>query len=510
MKQIFTFLASITFISSTSALPYLSGVTTNLIINQISDNTNFIVVYGVGDVASQGTYQFKDIVNGIARYSNLSGNGRFVSWDPNGFDFGLDGPFAITNGSGGELYISSGVSLNQPSLLPQVFNKGAIGTAPGGTITWGTNVTPTTFPQFISVPVDVALPTVQSNYWFVRTNGNDLTATRGRMDLPAKTLRRVFTNAVAGDVVFIGGGHFTNEIGRGDVLQYPQVQFPANFVVKGAGIGVTFIDGKPTSGIWNLGNSNVISDFTATNLWIYDAIIGTITNIEIHDIEDVAQGDVIVFQNGIGGMVSIWNCRLGGNSDKIADLTPPLSAVITNTFIDVNNITIFGGSGASDSAPDGLNPNGAMTWRGGGIHVQTTSVIGAAYEEHILTNGVFGLGQGGYIFAPQLVRTNWIGGQLYTNGTSGWMEVQGVSVLTVAAVSGGARNQLWCYNKNMLGGGFGTTNQHSLQTTASTSAGTNSVSLSLWIPPGYVFAFTNQSGGSGNSATVIDGQYFLP
>lgn len=484
---------------------------TNYAVTRPLDNTNQIVVYSVGDVPSRGTYVFSQTLNGVGQFTNTLANGKTLAWDKESLDFGIDFQFAITNGSagGGDAsvrYGTTGTPLLLPALLPQTISAQNGATAPGGIITWGTNYVTNFFQEVVCTPIALPQP-FQPGKLFVSTNGSDISALRGRSDYPFGSIAAAFTNSVAGDTIIIGQGTFTNDT---DLYNLSVSQLPANVTVRGEGRGRTFVNGRINNSVWHLGNSNIIADMTLTNVWLYDGTLAVVTNLEFRNLQATAQGDVIVFQQGTMN-AHIWNCDLGGNSDKIADLTSlanPAIAYLTNSILTIENTRITGGPGAADGIPDGLNATGLMTWRGGGIHVD---VDGGEFEEHILTNGIVGWkGPGSYIFAPQQGRTNWIGGQLYTNWSSGSWEVKGVSVLTEAAVVGGAVQQLWVYNKSMAGGGLGTTNQHARQTTAATSAGTNAITLSAWIPPGYVFAFTNLSGGAGNSAIVKDGQYLIP
>jgi hypothetical protein len=475
----------------------------NVSLNKYADNTNQIVVYNVGDAASQGIYTFYMAAPGpVFQYTNNNNNGRFVAWDPAQNDW----EFAITNGTGTVLYMTTSSPLTPPSILPQTFFH-VSGSLPNGVITWGTNVTVVTktFANFqYGVP---NLAQSYGNIWYVRTNGDDTFALKGRPDRPALTLHCVFTNWTDGDIVDIGPGQFDDE----SVIGYKTPTFKPGVTLRGAGRRVTYIKGIRNLGQWNLANSNNIGGFTATNLWIYDGggkgTQGVTTNVYIHDIEDSATGDVIVFQAGTSNAI-IEHCWLDGNSDKIADLTSIAGGVtfLTNSIITIHDVWITGGPGAGGNGLNfggGNGGSGIMQVRGGGLHIDVTGMVA---EQKVLTNGNFG-----FVFAPYLLQTNFVGGQLYTNGYSVPLDVAADAVLTMnAATAGDSTLALWTYLPGTTS--VGRTNQVGFQTTASTVSFTNICGIRARIPPGYTWTFTNRSTGSGNSAAIQtqSGTLFIP
>jgi len=500
MKKFLTLIASLLFgASAFSAVPFSASDSVNV----ISDNTNQVVVYNIGDTTLRGTYTLSNAINGFVYYTNNNGNGKMVVADVLDADFGIDYKYAITNGNGTILYGISGTPLRLPAFFPQALNR-VSGIVGNGTITWGTNVTKTTVTSGGN-----------DQKWYITTNGNDITAIKGDPLHPAASLYRVATNLAAWDVVLIGPGHFTNNFGiDNSSITFPGFDFPANVTIQGSGIGVTYIDGPVSAGIspkWRLGNSNVVSDFTAANLWLYDRATvsspqGT-TNIIIHDVAMSAAGDVIVFNNTMNA--NLWNLYLDGSSDKIADLSQGAAyAYLTNSIINMNNIYLTGGGGAGGNGMNfgnGAGGNGFVQPRGGGIHVNVTGVVA---EQHVVTNAPFG----NFLFAPVTIRTNFIGGQKYTNNWSVDVRASATVSNVIANAAGASRTAAWSYPQAGSAGIAGTTNfagdYH--QAMGATVAFTNLVPIFIDWRIGQVLAFTNQSSGVGNDSQVINGQIYIP
>lgn len=103
------------------------------------------------------------------------------------------------------------------------------------------------------------------------------------------------------------------------------------------------------------------------------------------------------------------------------------------------------------------------------------------------------------------IQTNFISGQLYTNGYNRPVQALANIGITTAAVTGDAGMALWIIS----GVGRGTTNYESISTTVAVSLAMSYTNqLSGFIPTNAIYAFTNISSGAGNSATLIGGQIY--
>lgn len=491
MKKFLTILSSLFLgFSAFGAIPFSATDAPTVAI----DDTNHVVVYSIGYTNGRGIYTFDRYRagDGFSYYTNSAG--VTIQYDASNLDF----YFQLTNGAGVSWYLSSGSIIAQPRILPQTFVHQTGAATPDGIITWGTN--------YMKVTNTAAL---YGSIWYVATNGSDASAQKGNPLLPARTLHRVFTNVSAGDTVFAAPGHYTNDMGGAlSTGQYPEISLPNNFTFKGSGLGITFIDGLANASKWYLGNSNILSDFTSTNVWFYDRADAITTNIVIHDIAASAVGDVIVFQTGTLN-ANLYNLWLGGSSDKIADLSVPSGATgyLTNSIITMNNINLTGGAGAGGNGLNFGYGNGQagllMQARGGGIHVNVTGMVA---EQHIVTNF-----PNAFVFAPVTQRTNIVSGQLYTNTYSVPIDVEvGVSNV-LAAVNGTAKIAYWVYQQGGAASLLGETNEWGSGTTGSTVAVTNlNGTFNFTVPVGFVYTVTNQSVGTGNAAGTRGGKIKIP
>lgn len=100
--------------------------------------------------------------------------------------------------------------------------------------------------------------------------------------------------------------------------------------------------------------------------------------------------------------------------------------------------------------------------------------------------------------SPQLVQTNFISGQLYTNSYGDIITVSASAVLTEAAAAG--LSVLALEIPGVV------TNPVAQPTAVSTLAGSVTNMIYGMVPAGGTYSFTNKSSGAGNSATVTGGQ----
>lgn len=471
-------------------------------------DTNFVYVVGSTAVDINGNPPngkfglFSRVIGTLEVWTNeFVFSGRPVAavcHDVTGGVFG-DSAWVMTNWSGSIIYDST--EYDSLGLAPgHTPWSNAGGGSPIPTVLYGTNsvsqTTVTTAPYVI-----FPMPAFDTNWIFVATNGNDVFARYGRMDLPCQSLTYAITNfARAGATIFVGPGYY-------ELSNYPaNFQLPGNFTLRGSGRGTTFIHGKDNgagsaSTFFYCGNTNIFNNFSIAHIVFYDSITANTTNVIMEDIDAVANGDVVVLDTGKGcaGFTCI-NCRFGGNSDKIADLSAGASFQwMTNYFLTAINCKFEGGPGQDG---DGLNILSGFSRK------QFINCMGPNSQPiNTCTNFTTTFQT---IKRPALIRTNWVSGQLYTNVYPVAIFISGGWSNIVQSVAGCSKLELWCYVQGAAANVNGFTQYYGEQTVVGLTSVTNSGSFSEMIPSQFVYTFTNQSVGPNNAAGPKGGQMYIP
>lgn len=181
------------------------------------------------------------------------------------------------------------------------------------------------------------------------------------------------------------------------------------------------------------------------------------------------------------------------------------SVIIDNGFTNLNGAALYSvGSGAAIFV-SGININkgtnqmpNALTQTGGHIYINGHPPI-----NDDLTGNTLYLGD-------QLIRTNFISGQLYTNNYGRSIDVSATITNVEAAVSGTTRFDIWAFQQGGAANINGVTNFCGNQTLGTSLATTNMYLLSAKVPVGFVWTFTNQCAGAGNVANPKNGQIWIP
>lgn len=475
--------------SNQTAVQYLSIQTTNESYGYTDTNTIYITLAGSAGVSGFYTNKSRTADNHDV-WTNAAGTFG-VFHDPDGS--AGDNAWMITNSAGSILYDADAQG-NSLGLVPGESWTRQAGVNPAPTVKYGTN-TATKALYYPSPASMLPIPMyLQTNCLFIMTNGDDLFGQRGRIDRPFKTLNYCLTNAArSGDTIFVLNGRY-------DVSDIPFATLGKNLnnlSVLGAGRGSTFLDGAGSQTKFAIGTSNYWAHFTSANCWYYGVggNSGNSTNGMIEDIDASGVGDVVVAQNSTFGM-RIRNCRLNGNSDKVADLSTLIGDATdyaTNFFITIENCTVSGGNGQDG---DGLN------LLGGRLRKQLVNVASVVAGGTKIINSTTNQGNTlpGWTKRPQTIRTNFIDGQLYTNIYSVDIDVSCTISNVISGTAGASRHALWIYPQ--AGSGITGTTNFAGDYHQAVTATTNSVQLSGTVIAGQVYTFTNQTTGANNDSKI--------
>jgi hypothetical protein len=207
-----------------------------------------------------------------------------------------------------------------------------------------------------------------------KTNGNNGTALRGRLDKPFLTITGAVGAASAGDVVLIGPGKFDES-----------VVLPTGVAIQGRGIDVTTIGGVATPRRVVLGTNTIVADLTVDGSHgsntLFHAPIGNLT------------GDAAAFTSAY-----VFRCKILGNTDgfylekagatglQVFDSiisttydTIYVGPLVTGTYEFYNcQFLITGGTGG-DFEDRGINAIGGTTrFYGGKITITGSTVTAVA------------------------------------------------------------------------------------------------------------------------------------
>lgn len=357
--------------------------------NISSDTSNGVVVITLaGTTAARGTYTIKSSVGGVTVWTNANGAYGLID-DPS---LSFDDEFAITNAAGVEYYYAA-------VLIGGTWSKAAAGANPVPASNYG----PTTnyHLEVISTPVSLPVPVTQSNIIYVRTNGNNYFAQRGRVDAAYSNFWSALAVAQAWDIIDIGPGTFYE-------TNATTTSLPIGLKIRGQGQRVTTLKAVTVgSSALNLNNSNIVSDLT-TDFGLISGGIYNATNTTVLRVEGFGTSDVWVGNRARG--VKIIDCDFYCTSDCVADLEstgptwPIIEIINTRLYADnlgVNNschginhsgnsqIVISGGSiSAINSATcaaiwassSPVGGGGSITWNGTVLLSSTTNSGGVAYD----------------------------------------------------------------------------------------------------------------------------------
>lgn len=207
--------------------------------------------------------------------------------------------------------------------------------------------------------------------------------------------------------------------------------------------------------------------------------------------------------DGIPDMVVVGaniNSTVFAGIQKVVAIVQGDGAVITNIFTLAENASASTlTAGSIDAA--GVTTAGVLSIR---TNFEPYTVAGdAIYNGNLAT--ATNLASTNINFGLFPIQTNFISGQLYTNGYRRPVQVQANVGITTAAVTGDAGMALWIIS----GVGRGTTNYESISTTVAVSLAMSYTNqLGGFIPTNAIYTFTNISSGAGNSATLIGGQIY--
>lgn len=113
------------------------------------------------------------------------------------------------------------------------------------------------------------------------------------------------------------------------------------------------------------------------------------------------------------------------------------------------------------------------------------------------------------LLGPVVINTNFISGQLYTNNWKQNIRVEAGASNVIAAAAGNTKLEFWCYPQTGSGPTGITNRVQCFHKVTETDKTNNVPGLGGVVPPGHVFTYTNQSTGSGNTASPEGGQITL-
>lgn len=503
--------------------------------------TNTVYVYNGGDSGVNGNYLLKGTVGGITVWTNVAGT-YGIAYDP-GLTF-FANESSLTN-SAASLRYSSGT----PFPPAGVWGVNA-GVAPGIIVVPGTNTYTTNVGGFYPSPLFGAPGVMLStNYYFVNpVNGNDTNAVAGNRDRPYKN----FTNVVcqyaihSNDVIFLEAG--TNYFGEFDISVSNAVSIiglgPRDqcWLAKAAskvdvadislvpGHGSTFENFSGNLATGNFGTTNV----TLRNLHLIgwnDCLLASASSsavidggvYEVNGADGNALIDAAVISNSGGGHV-IKNVTFvakrrgnGATTRRALVIKGGTNTVSGCQFIATdttnNSANAYGCIGLS------IEGNGYSIIEGCSVMVRNTNannycaytnafnasdpdVCIAALPPYIVySNGVTW-------WSGHTIATNFIGGQLYTNTYGMSLDVSATVSNVSSATAGASRHALWL-RPIANSGVTGRTNRVGDYHQAITAI-TNLWYIGMRVPPGFSWAFTNETTGANNDSQVIQGQISFP
>lgn len=213
-----------------------------------------------------------------------------------------------------------------------------------------------------------------------------------------------------------------------------------------------------------------------------------------------------------GGTLTQWGPGGGPNSvDSFFD-----NIVLANNAIWTGSIWQFMTNGFSEELAISKNSFdtfffqfavSATGTQGGTVDFSATNLFSLNRNlQHTMTGSL--AASGGFIGNGNtltnigtLIQTNWISGKVYSNPYASTIRISGNATLAVAAVSGNAVMSL-----EGTGGVGSDTNVSAISTVLTSIAMNYTNYLSLDVPPGGSWTWTNRSTGIGNSAGVVRGQ----
>lgn len=289
-----------------------------------------------------------------------------------------------------------------------------------------------------------------------------------------------------------------------------------------------------SAGSTNLGSEAIIGGITASNLRPASSFVSSTngtgssalvwTNYVTGSYVSITN-DAVTSSNGLtGNIITLSNGNLimplgaqnayvmTSSSAGLATWQPATGgggggSGLTNTFD--NNFTLVQGTNVHlASGPTLTNANLSTLATGNTLQLTNTSfatngftAVGGQFTGNGagLTNIPASSISGGNTNGLVVISSNWISGQLYTNLTGSAAIVSSLVSLTTAAVTGDADMDLQISGAN--------TNRFGISTTVAVTLAQSYTNLLVGVVSnGGTFVFTNLSSGSGNTATLSQGQ----
>jgi hypothetical protein len=337
------------------------SVTNNFNISPVRD-ANRVFITGAGADAANGQYWLIQ-----TKPSPVYGNNRGVTLTflPENLDYS----WQIADPTGGLLY---GCVSDDPTDAAQWQTLNTAAAPRPATICYGTNYLTNTLAQLQISGLAAPAPSLGNNLYVNAAIGNDLFASRGRPDLPFRTLQAALAAATNDDVIRLEPGLY---------LETPFIAtLPVGVRIIGAGKGATTVLAHPaTTGQANLdlSSSNVLSSFTTDFLISLGGsysgaypTYGPATNVLLDSIEARGVGDVVYLQTWQS--IRAVNCSFFSHSDCFVDFqSEPIG---TNALAELLNCEL------KSIGPGGLLNNaivnggrGQMHVAGGSIEIQNSS-----------------------------------------------------------------------------------------------------------------------------------------
>ena len=221
-----------------------------------------------------------------------------------------------------------------------------------------------------------------------------------------------------------------------------------------------------------------------------------VTNMTINTLLTIGPSGVIVASTGLGDAIrltgSASGLNFGGNASIIGrNVQTAYNGGYSFPNLQANSIDFINAPFGTMLPGPAQNPDG--TW---------VCPTNAYFDTLIVVTNINSSGPIVPVLATgfgTVVQTNWIIGGKYSFTYP--VLVQGNAVLTLAAVTGASDLDL---EINGI-----VTNSSAIQSTALTIAMVYTNNLTGYVPANTTFDFTNRSGGAGNSAAVVRGQYII-
>lgn len=303
------------------------------------------------------------VADGYALVSTASG---VRSWVPVAAGTGTVSSVAATGGSSGIVVTGSPITTSGTFLLSLGDIKPS-SVASTGAIT-GSNLSGTnTGDQILSVNIGATL-------YVDKTNGNNGTALRGRLDKPFLTIFAAIAAASPGDVLLIGPGKFDES-----------VVLPTGVSVYGSGIDVTTIGGVATARRVVLGTNTIVADLTVDgahganstpNFPIGNAATdaSAFTSAYVFRCKILGNSDGFYFAKAGTTGLQAFDCIVSTTYDCIY-----VDPVVTGTFEFYNCQFFVTGGAGGDLEDRGINAGGGTTrFYGGKITITGSTVTAVA------------------------------------------------------------------------------------------------------------------------------------